>query len=46
MEEIHMKKYEKPSVEELNLDEMSLFTGCSSYADDDDSCYAGDDDND
>lgn len=38
-----MKKYEKPIVEEIDLNEVILFTGCSSFADDDDSCYAGDD---
>ncbi len=38
-----MKKYVKPSLEELNTNDIPLFIGCSSYASDDDSCYYGDD---
>ncbi len=41
-----MKKYETPNIEELDLNELSLFTGCQSFADDDDSCYSGDDEDD
>lgn len=37
-----MKKYEKPVIEEIDFDEESLFIGCKAFADEDDSCYAGD----
>lgn len=36
-----MKKYEKPVIEEVILDEEFFFIGCKSYADEDDSCFSG-----
>lgn len=41
-----MEIYEKPDIAEIDLDELNIFVGCQSYADDDDSCYSGDDDDD
>ena len=37
-----MEKYMKPEITEINLEELNIFTGCKSYANDDDSCYCGD----
>ena len=41
-----MGNYQKPDIQEIDLNEINIFVGCQSYADDDDSCYSGDDDED
>lgn len=38
-----MRDYIKPEIVDFNIDELSIFNGCKSWTDDDDSCYAGDD---
>lgn len=37
-----MVKYIKPEITEIDLEEINIFTGCNSFANDDDSCYSGD----
>ena len=39
-----MKKYIKPVVQKLNLNDSSVFCGCNSFSSDDDSCYYETDD--
>ena len=43
--EVAMELYEEPKIEVLDLESTPIFTGCSAWEDDDDSCYAGHDDN-